>query len=689
MRHRKKEGKSKKKKIQKHKILFIGIVSFLVILFFITLLGLRISFLINDDLTIRLTPLDKSIITTYDKASNLTFEFENDNSVFCKSSCNYEFFDLSKDKTLDSNSFTLPSKSKVVRSYQIIPSNYGSGQDIYSFQVSCHNIKTILCTTDEKEHIKSSFITLSYDVSEEERIKIIDINLNLNSFLDKAKQIEKSLQEISQLFDRTYARTSHTILKPETFFIEDQIKIINNSFQGIVNTTTSMARFWDTNQYLLLSNLLNESTANIEKTLQITNATAQDLDLLINEYNSIASELETLLDNSSIIDDLTLYYGRNNNTELEIQASSFKANLTNLSLSFYTTYYTSQEFKEEIGLLWTQLNQFDISNLTLVKSSLSEQLNIVLPQTDTTVNLTFISVLPDEIKEKEPLCCVFGECRQCCTTESCRSDPKLYPIILVHGHALNKKTSPETSLESFAKIQKNLQEEGIINAGQIDLQNIESIPPGEYGRSGIPISVRASYYYIHYYDIGNYQIRTQKSERIENYALRLQEVISIVKERTGAQKVNIIAHSMGGLVTREYLRIFGDDNVYKAILIATPNYGVSGRTKDICNFLGSKRECEDMSEGSVFLKRLNQAKPPQKTKIYTIAGLGCPIEGEESDGLVKYESVPLPYAQNFNITGKCTDILKSNLHDEMLEPDKYPEVYEIVKDILKENNTFS
>ena len=77
MRHRKKEGKSKKKKIQKHKILFIGIVSFLVILFFITLLGLRISFLINDDLTIKLTPLDKSIITTYDKANNLTFEFEN------------------------------------------------------------------------------------------------------------------------------------------------------------------------------------------------------------------------------------------------------------------------------------------------------------------------------------------------------------------------------------------------------------------------------------------------------------------------------------------------------------------------------------------------------------------------------------------------------------------------------------
>ncbi len=686
MRHRKKEVLLKKK-IKKHKILFIGIVSFLVILFFITFLGLRISFLINDDLTIKLTPLDKSIITTYDKASNLTFEFENDNSIFCKSECLYEFFDLSKDKIIDSESIILPSKSKVIRSYQIIPSNYGSGQDIYSFQVSCHNIRTILCTTDEKEHIKSSFLTLSYDVSEEEREKIIDLNLNLNSFLNKAKQIERLLQETSILFDRTYTRTSNTLLKPETFFIEDQIKIIDNSFQDIVNTTTSMTRFWDTNQYLLLSQLLNESAANVEKTLQTTNATAQDLNFLIEDYNSLASELEILLDNSSIIDDLILYYNQSNNTELEIQASSFKANLTNLSLSFYTTYYISQEFKEEIEQIWMEFNRFAISNLTLIKSNLSEQLNIVLPQIDTAVNLTFISVLPDEIKEKEPLCCVFGECRQCCTTESCKSDPKLYPIILVHGHALNKKTSPETSLESFAKIQKKLQEEGIINAGQIDLQNIESILPGEYGRSGNPISVRASYYYIHYYDIGNYQIRTQKSERIENYALRLQEVISIVKERTGSSKVNIISHSMGGLVTREYLRIFGDDNVYKTILIATPNAGVSGRTKDLCNFLGSKRECEDMSEGSVFLKRLNQTKPPQIAKIYTIAGLGCLIEGEESDGLVEYKSVPLPYAQNFNVTGKCTDILKSNLHDEMLDPDKYPEVYEIVKDILKENNT--
>src|SRR3989344_3310529 len=271
MRHRKKEGKSKKKKIQKHKILFIGIVSFLVILFFITLLGLRISFLINDDLTIRLTPLDKSIITTYDKASNLTFEFENDNSFLCKSSCNYEFFDLSKDKILDSESLILPSKSKVVRSYQIIPSNYGSGQDIYSFHVSCHNLKTILCTTDEKEHIKSSFITLSYDVSEEERAKIIELNLNLNSFLNKAKQIERLRQEINILFDRAYARTSNTLLKPETLFIWDQIKIVNRSFQSTLNTTTSMTRFWDTNQYLFLSQLLNESTTNVEKTLQITN----------------------------------------------------------------------------------------------------------------------------------------------------------------------------------------------------------------------------------------------------------------------------------------------------------------------------------------------------------------------------------------------------------------------------------
>ena len=136
----------------------------------------------------------------------------------------------------------------VVRSYQVMPSNYGSGQDIYSFQVSCHNIKTILCTTDEKEHIKSSFITLSYDVSEEERAKIIELNFNLNSFLNKAKQIERLLQELNILFDRSYARTSNTLLKPETFFIEDQIKIINNSFKGIINTTTAMTIFWYTNQ---------------------------------------------------------------------------------------------------------------------------------------------------------------------------------------------------------------------------------------------------------------------------------------------------------------------------------------------------------------------------------------------------------------------------------------------------------
>ena len=56
----------------------------------------------------------------------------------------------------------------------------------------------------------------------------------------------------------------------------------------------------------------------------------------------------------------------------------------------------------------------------------------------------------------------------------------------------------------------------------------------------------------------------------------LKELIDLLKFRTGRDKVVIVAHSMGGLVARSYMQIFGDEDVDKIIMITTPNKGVSG-----------------------------------------------------------------------------------------------------------------
>ena len=104
-----------------------------------------------------------------------------------------------------------------------------------------------------------------------------------------------------------------------------------------------------------------------------------------------------------------------------------------------------------------------------------------------------------------------------------------------------------------------------------------------------------------YPDYGLGDIRTNSA--------RLASLIASVKARTGAGKVDLVAHSMGGLVSRYYLKSMGGDaNVDSLIMMGTPNYGTN--LANIARFLtfGSCvgiTSCNQMARGSSFLNDLN------------------------------------------------------------------------------------
>jgi len=295
----------------------------------------------------------------------------------------------------------------------------------------------------------------------------------------------------------------------------------------------------------------------------------------------------------------------------------------------------------------------------------------------------FRSRIDIKLTENYPICCVFGVCKRCCTQEECRQDPALYPILFLHGHTLRKDNNPDFSLDAFNKIQAKLQEEGYISAGTITpVSDYSEIKQNEWGRSSKPISVKGSYYLVSYYNIGSYAIATQKSENIETYAIRLKELIDLLKFRTGRDKINIIAHSMGSLVARDYIQIFGGSSVDKLIMITSPNKGISGQISSYCPILGEKKECEDMSKNSIFIKKLNDPlKIPKNNKIYNIIGIGCNMNSKTGDGIVLKENAELHHAENYYINGTCSRL--KLLHTEILNIGKYPEVYEIISSILK------
>lgn len=60
---------------------------------------------------------------------------------------------------------------------------------------------------------------------------------------------------------------------------------------------------------------------------------------------------------------------------------------------------------------------------------------------------------------------------------------------------------------------------------------------------------------------------------VETSSMKLKEKIEEIKLKTGSDKLNLVAHSMGGLVVKEYLKLFGNDSIEKFIDIATPHTG--------------------------------------------------------------------------------------------------------------------
>jgi hypothetical protein len=198
------------------------------------------------------------------------------------------------------------------------------------------------------------------------------------------------------------------------------------------------------------------------------------------------------------------------------------------------------------------------------------------------------------------------------------------------------------------------------------------------------VSVSATYYYDAYLSGSSYILSAAKSESIDTYAIRLKEMVSTLKARTGSDKVVIVTHSMGGLVARRYLQLFGDGDTEKLIMLAPPSHGVNASVARICPFFGADKECGEIKAGSPMLAKLNDPSRQPNIPVYVIAGRGCDMNGKDGDGIVTLESAELPGAQNIVVNGTCPSAT-TPFHTEMLNAQKYSEIYSIVSGLLEEN----
>ena len=175
-----------------------------------------------------------------------------------------------------------------------------------------------------------------------------------------------------------------------------------------------------------------------------------------------------------------------------------------------------------------------------------------------------------------------------------------------------------------------------------------------------------------------------KQESISTYAKRLENLVDLVQYRTGRDKVNIVAHSMGGLVAREYVKNYGgSSSVNKLIMIGTPNHGIYGDIDAFCSVTGANFECAQMEGESDFISSLNSGDETYgDVKHYTIAGSGCVLSGIDGDGIVRVESVKLEGAKNVVVEGECEGFWGKDFHSNLLNPNKNPKTLDYVEEFL-------
>jgi triacylglycerol esterase/lipase EstA (alpha/beta hydrolase family) len=89
-------------------------------------------------------------------------------------------------------------------------------------------------------------------------------------------------------------------------------------------------------------------------------------------------------------------------------------------------------------------------------------------------------------------------------------------------------------------------------------------------------------------------------EGIEHFARQLAEKIEQVRRATGAERVTLVCHSMGGLVARAYVRDFGAAHVERIVTIGTPHHG------SVLAWMYFGRCLAQMRPGNAWLDELNR-----------------------------------------------------------------------------------
>ncbi|NVE00524.1 triacylglycerol lipase [Massilia sp. BJB1822] len=126
---------------------------------------------------------------------------------------------------------------------------------------------------------------------------------------------------------------------------------------------------------------------------------------------------------------------------------------------------------------------------------------------------------------------------------------------------------------------------------------------------------------------------------IDDFVPLLEEAAQRLLQASGAPRLVVVAHSMGGLVTRAWLRQHGAARVARVVTLGTPHHGTALAT------LGVGSNARQMRRGSEWLARLAASEDAARRALFTS------IWSHHDNIIAPQDSSLLPGARNIEFGG--------------------------------------
>ncbi len=216
-----------------------------------------------------------------------------------------------------------------------------------------------------------------------------------------------------------------------------------------------------------------------------------------------------------------------------------------------------------------------------------------------------------------------------------------YPVLFIHGFCSSAETWDETIPQLSTRRYGT---------------DVPRVYESEIGKAAARTAVAAGTrtFRIDFTDLkGGFDLLAVADVATSRKAGELKVVIDAIKLFTGASKVILVGHSLGGLAARAYIKGTGvsraggtnryGGDVGALIMISTPNQGsvlanLSGKPESAACTIADTQNLRDLQPNSAFLADLNRQSWPAGTPVHGIVSNNT---GFDSDDVVTITSQDL------------------------------------------------